>query len=572
MSRLFFGIIIWGFISPLWGQVVNIRGQVIDQATDEPVPFVNIRLNNFYYGTSTNLEGRFELKLSPERFEGNDQLRITAIGYKTRTLKLHSIDPNRYQTIKLIPQTTQLGQVVVKSARARRKESIKAKTVVMRALDRIPENRAKGHFMANAFYRHYCKEDDQYVRLIEAGLDIYQHRKDRQFVQIPEQKLAFNVTQLRRSFDFTASAKLRHTHFSLNFLLANDLTAYEFHNPLRRKLDDYEFSFADTTVLDNEQVIVIDFESKEEVEGKRYFEGTLYLDMLRLAFLRADIKARMVRHSELDSVRSEIHKRIFFQKIDQSIYPSRVVSDLEATHFSLDSLTGLITDQVRHEAHVELMTNNIVPKSKTVLVGAEPSKRQLRKITYDSVFWHNYTVLQATPLEEKIIKDLSERLELEKQFEAFNRLEEGSQSVIAMEEFKTILGEHQGTPVYVVIWAGWSPPNYYEMISSPDLRRLLKREKIQLLMVSLDTDDSEWELNRDLNGLNLPGIRHHRLNLEFGSEVTRKFFQAALPAYILFDAEGQVYDQEPPLPNAAEVKGYYSDLINGEARQSSTKR
>lgn len=553
-------------------QSINLRGQVLDRNTKEPVPFVNIRLNDFYYGTSTNLDGRFELKLTPERFKAKDLLRITCIGYQTLIFELAPLDPALYQTVYLDPVSTELQAVTIKSPRARRRENVQAKTVVMNAMGRVPQNRPKNHFLSNAFYRHYCKEDDTYVRLIEAGLDIYQSKKDKQFVQIPEQKLAFEVTQLRRSFDFTASSKLEHTHFSLNFLLSNDITAYEFHNPLRRNLDQYEFSFMDTTQLDNEEVLIIDFEPRELKAGQTNYEGTLYIETKKLAFLRADITERTIRKSKIDSTHTTLKKQVFFQKIGGALYPDRVISDLEAYHFSIDSVSAEITDQVRHEAHVELMNNAIFPKNRRAISGKEPTQQALRKITYDSVFWNNYTVLKATPLEEKIIQDLSEKMTLNKQFESFNKLEEGTESVIKTPEFKAILDQYAGTPTYVVLWAGWSVPNFYELIASTALRKLIKKEKINFVMVSLDDNDADWEMNRDLNGLNLTGVKHHRLDFEFTSDIIRKFFGNVLPSYLLFDLNGEVYDKVPPLPNAAEVKDYYATLLRIMADQSSEKR
>jgi hypothetical protein len=46
----------------------------------------------------------------------------------------------------------------------------------------------------------------------------------------------------------------------------------------------------------------------------------------------------------------------------------------------------------------------------------EPDKLTLDKIVYDNLFWQNYMVIQATPLDEKIIKDLELRQSLETQF------------------------------------------------------------------------------------------------------------------------------------------------------------
>jgi hypothetical protein len=236
----------------------------------------------------------------------------------------------------------------------------------------------------------------------------------------------------------------------------------------------------------------------------------------------------------------------------------------------MDTITGDVMDRVKHEAHVELMNNTIYPKSKKSIYGKEPSQQELRRITYDSTFWNNYTVLQATPLEEQIIKDLSAKMELDKQFAAFNKLEEGTESITETPEFKEIMMTYQGTPTYVVLWAGWSIPNFYELVSSKALRKLIKKKKIDFVLISLDEDDIEWEMQRDLNGLNISGIEHHRLNFPFTTDITRKFFGNVLPSYILFDQNGDIYDLKPPLPNVQDIKSYYEGLL--KRYQSSKKR
>ena len=570
MIRFLIILLIFTVMHCTMAQVINLRGQITDKADGEGVPYVNIRLQGYYYGTSTNLEGRFELKLNPDHFQG--LLTISCIGYQSKVIDLSQIDSERYQHIVLERVTTQLDEVVVKSKRAQRRENIQAKTVVMDALDLIPRHRPHHYFGAKTFYRHYCQEDSTYVRLIEAALDIGQHKKDKSFVQIPEHKLGFKVTQLRRSFDFTQSAKLEHPHISLNFLLSNDLTSYEFHNPLRRNLDNYQFSFADTTQLDGKPIVVIDFESLKPTAQHLSYEGSLYIGLKDLAFVKADIRERAVQRSLVDSVNSVVRKQIFFERIGKAMYPNRVISDVDAWHYQLDTNQNRIVDKVRHQSHVELMTNAVTPRVKEPLKGKEPSEQAMKEIEYEPDFWQDYTVLEATPLEEKIIKDLSAKMELDKQFEVFNRIEEGAESIIKTDEFQELLGLYEGTPVYVLFWAGWGLPNFYELETSPEFRKLVRKERFKFLLVSLDDNDKDWEQNRDFNGLNQNNIIHHRLDFDFDSEMTRVFFKNMLPQFVIFDRYGEVYDLNPPLPNAEGKKDYFLKVLELKKTQSTANR
>jgi len=536
--------------------VLVLRGQVIEQDSEDPVPFVNIRLNDYYYGTSTNLDGRFELKLSQERFSDKNELQISCIGYQSLVIKLSSINPSLYQTIRLRPRQNSLDDFVVRSSRLRRKESNQAKTVVMDAIDRIPANRAKTNYLAKSFYRHYCKEDTSYVRLTEAAIALFQHKKGGKFVQIPEQRLHFGLNHMRRSFDYTSFAKLSHPPISLNFIMSNDLTNYEFHNPLRRNLDHYEFMIEDTTSLNNEPIIVIAFEPKEPEKRRLNYEGKLFINIKDKGFVRADIKEVQIFSNAIDSIRSTVDKQVFFQKFKGKYFPQRLLSDVNAEHFFSGS-----NQSVSHQSHVEIMVNELIPKSQVKFTTGEPSEEDLRAIQYDSIFWNSYTVLEATPLEKKIIDDLSKKVSLQNQFEAINRFKEGIQSIVDNADFQAAISDYNGTPVYTVLWAKWGVPNFYELIPSPYLRKLMKKGKVKLLMISLDEDEATWNQNREIYGLNRDFVIHKRVPLGLGDDIVQKFFEALVPDYLVLGVDGKILDHFPPLPSVSDVKSYYNELM-----------
>ena len=94
--------------------------------------------------------------------------------------------------------------MVVSADKPKKKELNQARRLVKRALRRIPKNYSDEAIRLPAFYRHYCAENDNYVRLIEAALDITRSGKDPYKAYIPQENLGFEISQLRRSFDYTA--------------------------------------------------------------------------------------------------------------------------------------------------------------------------------------------------------------------------------------------------------------------------------------------------------------------------------------------------------------------------------
>lgn len=537
-------------------EIVILRGQIVDANKAEAIPYVNIRLDNFYYGTSTNLEGRFELKLKRDLFSSDHILKLSSIGYISQNINLSQIEPSQYQLFKLEPSSKQLNEVVIKSERAIRKETNQAKTLLMDAIDRIPSNKIRSKYLAKGFYRHYCKEDSTYVRLTEAAVSYNQIDGKANLVQIPEQRLGFDIRQMRRSFDFTAFAKLTHPPISLNFLLSNDLQNYEFHNPLRRNLDQYELSITDTTTFQENPVAIVEFEPKRE--GKLTYSGRIYINLNDKAFVRADYTEKQISTNKQVSIYSIVEKKVFYERIKNKYYPIRVLSDVSASHYSL---TNPNIEAVKHESHVEMMVNEFIPKSKVRIDSNEPNEEDLREIDYDSTFWNNYNVLEATPLEQKIITDLSQRISLEKQFKSINELKKGVESLISSTECQNILANYEGIPTFIIFWAKWKVPNYYEILPSQQMRKLIKKGKLKLVMISLDEDEAKWELNKEIYGFEQQGIEHHRIDLGFGEEVTKSFYTALFPDFLFLDENGKITDHHPPLPNQDEWKDYFKNMI-----------
>ena len=534
-----------------------LKGQIIDTRSNTPIPFVNIRLNNFYYGTSTNLEGRFELKLKINRFTSQNELRLSSIGYVSKAINLGTLDPLKYQTFRLAPTSQELDDIVVKGERAIQKENNRAKTLIMDALDRIPANKIRSKYLARGFYRHYCKEDTAYVRLTEAAISYTQNDGKPNLVQIPEQRLGFGIKQMRRSYDFTAFAKLRHPPISLNFLLSNDVNNYEFHNPLRKNLDLYHLMILDTTSFEDDPVAVIEFEPKQE--SKLFYSGKIYINLKDKAFVRADYRETQISTNHIDSIYSQVDKKVFYDRINGRYYANRFVSDVNATHYSLINKDQ---DYVTHKSHVELMINELIPKVKSIIETKEPSEQDLKQIAYDSAFWNSYNVLEATPLEQEIIDDLSAKVDLQKQFNSINELKDGVKSLINSAECQKIITQYRGVPMYVVFWAKWKVPNYYEVLPSPQMRKLIKKGKMKLLMISLDEDESKWLLNREIYGFENNAITHHRMDLGFGEKVAQSFFGGILPNFLLLNANGEIMDHHPPYPNQLQVKEYFRQITN----------
>lgn len=105
-------LIIFLLTQPLSAQ--EITGNVFDQL-EQPVEFANVALYSLpdsmlLTGTVTDINGEFSV--NTKEYKGDSYLQISFLGYKTST-----VDTKLHQIITLLPDNTQLGELVVSASR-----------------------------------------------------------------------------------------------------------------------------------------------------------------------------------------------------------------------------------------------------------------------------------------------------------------------------------------------------------------------------------------------------------------------------------------------------------------------
>ncbi len=72
------------YSNQILSQTFSISGKLRDKETGKPLRYANVRILNSFLGTTSNLEGKYEIKL----LAGNHKLIASYIGYKTDTLSV----------------------------------------------------------------------------------------------------------------------------------------------------------------------------------------------------------------------------------------------------------------------------------------------------------------------------------------------------------------------------------------------------------------------------------------------------------------------------------------------------
>ena len=100
MKRFVLNIILLSLSMSLFGQKTKVTGIVLDAATGDTLPFVNIFFQDTKIGTSSNLDGVFTL----ESYYASDTIVASFVGYKIYKNGINK-DESQTLTIKLAPST-----------------------------------------------------------------------------------------------------------------------------------------------------------------------------------------------------------------------------------------------------------------------------------------------------------------------------------------------------------------------------------------------------------------------------------------------------------------------------------
>ncbi len=108
-------LFVFCFIGGALSAQKDFKGRVIDAATKEPIPYVNIGIVDAGVGTVSDEEGLFHLYLDPSKYNATAKVLFSALGYETYYKPVSSIKKvfNEYPEILLKPSLMELNEVVV---------------------------------------------------------------------------------------------------------------------------------------------------------------------------------------------------------------------------------------------------------------------------------------------------------------------------------------------------------------------------------------------------------------------------------------------------------------------------
>jgi hypothetical protein len=355
-----------------------LRGRVLDADTHQPIPNAQVGIGGNRLGTSTNLEGRFALRV-PTAYQASE-LEVALLGYRPYRRPLPPL-PGAELVIELKISLASLGMVTVTAS---------AEGIVREAVARISRNYPVRPSQLTGFYRESDDEatPQRYDYMVEGVLRVqksgYQYPRDLGAVQVLESRRV----DLRR---VSADSSLAPIDWVAGALVPQRFdfvhTRAEFISPAHFK--NYQYGLSPQTTFQGRAVYVITFNPKPGSQ-RANFAGEVYIDERSYAFLGARW------HRTPAGIRRE--RMLVF---DASERAYRADYQLYAGRYYLKSIwyntLGLpVAGQVRHHL-AEFVTTAIDTAQ------APPPSYQERSqysdvflrnpVAYDSAFWQHYTTV-----------------------------------------------------------------------------------------------------------------------------------------------------------------------------------
>ncbi len=279
-----------------WARTQTIKGRIVDADKQNGIAYTNLGIEGTYFGTASDADGFFELKIPNEYADG--KLLVSAVGYRNVILSIKEISGKDFVRIPLSEETYTIGGIDVAA------QSRVLFRIIRTAGQKVPENYLAGPLGMKLYYHEQNKVNDSIREDREAVVDLY----DETGYSAPSEENAYSsrnyrFIQAKRNFD-PVSFPGGQTGFDelLNMDLAR-LSNTLFNEEL---LNDYDLHLEGSTVYDGDSVWVISYKiSKPDLahSGDYYatkMNGKMYVLKKNYALIRNECVIEAGRNCSQD--------------------------------------------------------------------------------------------------------------------------------------------------------------------------------------------------------------------------------------------------------------------------------
>jgi len=377
-----------------------IKGRITDAVQNEVLPYTGISLLGSSVGTVSNIDGDFELKITPA--QQNDTLIFSHLGYQQYRQAIGKIDGNKLN-IRLRPTTIQLKEVKI--------VVLDAWQMVYKMSEKIATNYPERSELLTAFYREVLKRDNKYIDVSEAVMDI----SKAPYVN-PDLSDRVKVVKGRKSHEVETS---QFVDFKIQggpyYITQLDVikTVETFVNP--EFLEKHRYTLEKIDEIDGRKTYVIEFKPKEK-SAQLSYEGKLYIDMSTLALIQAEFNLtnsglRLANHSLIKKKPRDFYVRPLSADYRVSYRKSENKWHLSSARASIDFRVKSKSEKVNAVFHSisDLLITDIKPDQGTHFKHDEIfSAKDIFSETIhpdDEAYWGDYNIIKPTEDLQNALKE-----------------------------------------------------------------------------------------------------------------------------------------------------------------------
>lgn len=253
--------------------VHTVKGKVVDASSNRPVSYTNIGLDGTFYGTASDAEGNFELKIPEEMVD--KAIYFSAVGFTNVQFPVKNLFEKEFNVVKLEAQSYGVDEVDVAA------QNMVLIRILRMASENIKYNYGAGPFNMHCSYSNELTVDDKVQEPQIASVLLY----DAKGYSEPSKSDAY----VSRKYEVVKEKGVDDYRFSTGLMNIDDLLELDWVrsascvlNPAL--LNDYTLSLESQPTINGKEYWVIAFSQKEptlEGSGSFYtsvFEGKITIN------------------------------------------------------------------------------------------------------------------------------------------------------------------------------------------------------------------------------------------------------------------------------------------------------
>ena len=392
--------------SVLSSKVNYITGKIIDDETNDPLPFATIALKNTGKGTVTNNNGDFGLRITSELYD--DTLSFSYLGYMKSELPVRKAFGNNLK-ISMRREFISIPEIIIRNQNPQE--------IILRTLKAIPHNYGETPALMTGFYREGVMKKSELQTYSEAILQIYKSAYSATLLN--DQIKVFKSRKIE-NIDRTDTLTIR-LKAGLSTCLELDGAKNVFDFLTAESASDYSYRLVDIVTYDDETAYVIEFEQHENIELP-LFKGTIYINTADFGILNAEfeinpkqihkIKNSFVSASShgFDTWPISVKYSVGYRKMNNRYFLNHVRGDLVFTSIQKKRL---FHTQFKVFFELAITETNLTNVSRFEREELAPIHSIFSKTinNYDPVFWGNQDFLRPEDNLLQFLKNMNVKLQ-----------------------------------------------------------------------------------------------------------------------------------------------------------------